>query len=113
MDVTVVNPTAAEYISKGSASRNGAAAETAELNKTRKYPGTTISPFAVEEFGRLGECAIRLIKAIAPTEPDERSKAINDIYRRIAGIVQKVSADAIISSTSRAIVRTTSPASTV
>ncbi len=101
VDVTVVNPTRTEYLSKGSASRNGAAADTAELDKIRKYPGISVTPFAVEEFGRLGECAIRLIKAIAPTEPDERSKAINDIYRRISGIVQKISADAIISSTAR------------
>ena len=104
IDVTIVNSAAAEYISKGAASREGAAASAAEQAKRNKYPGIYVTPFVLEEHGHIGDSAVRFIKTIAPSDPAERSRAINDIYRRISGIIQKVSADAIMTA-----MRTTSP----
>ena len=96
IDVTIVNAAVAEYISRGSSTTDGAAADIAEGSKHRKYPGATIIPFAIEDHGRLGEAAMRLIRQLAPADAGMRSRAVKDLYRRIGGVVQKLSADAVV-----------------
>ena len=99
--VTIVNAAVAEYIKAGSSTTDGAAAGVAELAKVRTYIGATIVPFAIEEHGRLGDAALRLIRTLAPAEPLARSRAINDVYRRLGGIIQKISADAVVAAMSK------------
>ena len=103
IDVTIVNPAAAEYLSKGAGTREGVVAAVAEHAKRRHYSGREVTPFVLEEHGRMGETAEKFIKLIAPVAPEDRSKAINDAYRRIAGLIQKESADAIITATKRTV----------
>ena len=102
IDVTIVNTAVAEYISRGSSTTDGLAADVAESSKRRKYSEATIVPFAIEEHGRLGDDALRLIRTLAPAEADLRSRAIKDVYRRLGGVVQRLSADAVLTSMQRA-----------
>ena len=103
IDVTIVNAAVAEYIKAGASTTDAAAAAVAEGAKVRKYSGATIVPFAIEEHGRLGEAALRLIRTLAPVSPEARSRAMNDIYRRIGGVVQKISADAVLAAMANAV----------
>ena len=48
IDVTIVNSAAAEYLT---ASRDGAAADTADQARRNKYPGVCLTPFVLEEHG--------------------------------------------------------------
>ena len=68
VDLTVRHPRAAKYVSQA-ALADGAAARVAERNKRERYPAVataglhTVSPFAVESFGRLGSGAVELLRS--------------------------------------------------
>ena len=103
VDVTIVNATVTEYLKRGSASADGVAARAAERSKRTKYSGVRIVPFVVEEHGRLGEDALKLVRRLAPTDPAERSRAIAELYQDLGSIIRRLSADAILTSMGRAV----------
>ena len=76
VDLTVVSALSCDALSAGSAVRDGAAAEVAAKAKFRDYPNCNLTPFVIEDHGRLGDEALRLVRVVAPVDPSERSKAI-------------------------------------
>ena len=99
VDFTVVSALTIEAIAKGSALRDGVASDIAAQRKEQKYSNCVTWAFAVEDHGRFGEDAAGLIRALAPTEPQLRSKAISALHQSIACTLQRSSADAILAAT--------------
>ena len=99
IDLTVVSALTSDALSAGSAVRNGAAAEVAARGKFRDYPNCSLTPFVVEDHGRLGEEALRFLRLVAPSELSERSKAIRSLHRSLGATLQRIAADAVIAAT--------------
>ena len=99
VDFTVVSALAVEAIAKGAALRDGVASIIAAQRKHQRYSHCVTWAFAVEDHGRFGEDALGLIKALAPTEPQQRSKAISVLQQSLASTLQRSSADAILAAT--------------
>ena len=79
------------------AARDGAAAARAEDGKRLRYPGPDLVPFAVEALGRPGAEAVALLRSLAPTEPEERSKALGAAWQSLAVILQIENAELLLS----------------
>ena len=58
VDLTVVSALSVESIARGSALRDGAAADVASARKESRYPNCKVVGFAVEDHGRFGEDAL-------------------------------------------------------
>ena len=99
IDVTVVSALSVEAIAKGAGLRDGVASDIAAQRKQFRYNHCVTWAFAVEDHGRFGEDAVGLIRALAPTEPQLRSKAIAALHQSVASTLQRSSADAILSAT--------------
>ena len=99
VDVTIADATSTEALSKNAANRDSAAAQVLERRKIEKYPNVKVTPFCVESHGRLGDHAMQLAKTVAPTEAEERTKALAELYQTISTELQWVNAEAIISAT--------------
>ena len=97
VDVSIVSAVSREALSKGSAHYDGKAAEIAERAKRRDYPLINVTPFIVDDHGRLGPEALSFVRRIAPTSPTQRSKAISDLYHRLSAQLQRAAADAVLS----------------
>ena len=67
IDVTVRHPMASAYQSEASrtAGSTAAAAETQKLGRYPPRAGRSVTPFAVETWGRLGESAEELLQTLA------------------------------------------------
>ena len=96
IDLTIVSATAREALGKGSATKDGAAARSAEARKRAKYPLCAVLPFVLEDHGRLGEDALSFIRKIAPREAAARSDAIRRLHQSLGATMQRYAADAII-----------------
>ena len=99
VDLTVASALSVEALRGGSAVRDGAAAGIAARGKIRDYPNCNVTPFVVEDHGRLGEDALRLIRLIAPTDLAERSRAIRRLHQSLGATLQRCAADAVIAAT--------------
>ena len=99
IDLTVVSALSSDALSAGSAVRNGAAAEIAARGKHRDYPNCCLTPFVIEDHGRLGEEALQLFRRLAPSDLAERSRAIRSRHRSLGATLQRVAADAVIAAT--------------
>ena len=69
VDLTVVIALSSDALSGGSAVRDGAAAFIAARGRLCDYPSRSVTPFVIEDHGRLSEDALRLVRIIAPLEP--------------------------------------------
>ena len=81
---------------------DGRAAQAAEVEKARRYkrsdnPHEALVAFAVESRGRVGEEAMGLIKAVAPTEPSLRTAVIQDAYQSLSVVIQHRIAEILLS----------------
>ena len=80
VDVTIRHPRAQKYVRRAAAC-DGAAASIAEEAKRTRYPAVSdagllpVMPFAIESFGRLGECALNLLRD-AKQRAAERNSAL-------------------------------------
>ncbi len=101
VDVTVASALAAEPMSKGSSLRESVAAELAAKDKRVKYHNINVIPFVVEDHGRLGEDAIRLIRKLAVGDKEARSRAIATIYQSVGACCQRAAADAVSAATAK------------
>ena len=99
IDLTVVSALSSDALAGGSEIRDGAAAEVAARGKFRDYPNCSVTPFVIEEHGRFGDDALRFIRAIAPSNLSERSKAILRLHRSLGAILHRVAADAVVAAT--------------
>ena len=99
VDLTVVSAWSSDALASGSAVRDGAAAEVAARGKARDYPNCSVTPFVIEDHGRIGEEALRLLRIVAPVVPSERSKAIRRLHQSLGATLQRIAADAVISAT--------------
>ena len=99
IDLSVVSALSCDALSGGSAVRSGAAAEIAARGKYRDYPDCCLTPFVIEDHGRLGEEALRFMRLLAPVDDAERSKAIRSLHRSLGATLQRVAADAVIAAT--------------
>ncbi len=99
IDLTVVSCLSTEALSGGSAVRDGAAAAIAARGKVKDYPSCSVTPFVIEDHGRLGEDALRLIRTLAPVDPADRSKAIRRIHQSLGATLQRCAAEAVIAAT--------------
>ena len=99
IDLTVVSALSSDALSAGSAVRNGAAAEIAARGKHRDYPNCCLTPFVIEDHGRLGEEALQFIRLLAPSDLAERTRAIRSLHRSLGATFQRVAADAVIAAT--------------
>ena len=65
IDVAVVSPASVAALKKGSAKRDGAAAELMENTKLIKYLSSraAITPFVLEAGGRFGPKALRVVRS--------------------------------------------------
>ena len=99
IDLTVASALSVEALEGGSAIRDGAAAAIAARGKIRDYPNCSVTPFVVEDHGRLGEEALRFIRIVAATDPAERSKDIRRLHQSIGATLQRCAADAVFAAT--------------
>ena len=99
VDLTVVSALTREALNHGSARRDGAAAAVAARHKRAKYLHCIVTPFVIEDHGRLGDEANDLCKHLAPTEPVRRSKAIKLLHQSLGAVLQRQSADAVLAAT--------------
>ena len=81
---------------------DGRAASMAEAEKGRRYkrgdnPNEGLVAFAIESRGRLGEQAMGLIKAVAPTDPSLRASAIQEAYQGLSVVIQCRLAEILLS----------------
>jgi hypothetical protein len=96
IDVTIVNAASREALAKGSANIDGAAAQVAARKKREKYPLLAVTPFVVEEHGRLGSDAVAFARKLAPVDSAERVEALRELYQSVAACVQRYSANGIL-----------------
>ncbi len=96
VDFTVVGALTLEAIARGSALYDGVAFDLAAQRKQQRYSHCVTWAFAVEDHGRLGEDAVCLLRALAPTEPQLRSRAIASVHQSLACTPQRCSADAML-----------------
>ena len=105
IDLTVVSALTREALQHGSARRDGAAATVAARHKRAKYPQCQVTPFVIEDHGRLGEDAVALIKLLAPIDPVRRSKAVRALHQSLGAVLQRHAADAVLAATRGTLVR--------
>ena len=97
--IDVVVPTAASTcpeLVRARAARSGAAAARAEDGKRLRDPGPDLVPFAVEALGRPGTDAIELLRALAPTDPEERSVALGGAWQSLSAVLQMGNAELLL-----------------
>ena len=99
VDLTVVSALSMEALASGAAVTDGAAAASAARGKARDYPRCSVTAFVIEDHGRLGEDALRLIRTLAPIDPADRSKAIRRLHQSLGATLQRSAADAVIAAT--------------
>ena len=99
IDLTVVSPLSVEALAKGSALRPGVAATLAASDKQSRYDQCKVFPFPIEDHGRFGDAARTVVRMLAPSE--DRSRSITSLYRSLAAVVQRGSAEAIITAGGR------------
>ena len=99
VDLTVVTALSRGAMAAGAARRDGAAAQVAARHKRAKYPNCPVVPFVVEDHGRIGEDALRLVRQLAPSLPSERSAAIRRLYQSFSAVLQRHSADSVLAAT--------------
>ena len=99
IDLTVVSALSSDALSAGSAVRSGVAAEVAARAKYRDYPNCCLTPFVIEDHGRLGEEALQFMCLLAPSDDAERSRAIRSLHRSLGATLQRVAAEAVIAAT--------------
>ena len=99
VDLTVVSALTREVLNHGSARRDGAAAAVAARHKRAKYPHCNVTPFVIEDHGRLGDEAIDLTKQLAPSDPVKRSKTIRLLHQTLGAVLQRHAADAVLAAT--------------
>ena len=75
---------------------DGVAADAQEDVKRLRYPGADMIPFVVEALGRPGESAIGLLRAQAPTDDAERSRALGQAWQALSVILQEELAESIL-----------------
>ena len=96
IDLTVVSALSIEALANRSNVRDGAAAEAAAKGKVRDYPLCSVTPFVIEDHGRLGDEALALIRRLAPSDASERSVAIRRLHQSLSATLQRTTADAVI-----------------
>ena len=98
IDVSIVSALAAQALAGGSSKHDGKAAELAAKEKRKDYPQVNVSPFIVEDHGRFGDDAVAFLKRVAPPGASARSRAMGDLYHRLASFLQRTAADAVLAS---------------
>ena len=96
IDVTIASALSQEALAANSAVSDGAAARVAARGKLRDYPNCPVTPFVVEDHGRLGDEALQFLRLLAPEDPGDRSKALRRIHQSLGATLQHVAADAVI-----------------
>ena len=99
VDLTVVSALSSDAFAGGSTVRSGAATDIAARGKSRDYPLCSVTAFVIEDHGRLGEDALRLIRLVAPADPADRSRAIRRLHQSLGATLQRVAANAVIAAT--------------
>ena len=99
VDFTVVSALSVEALARGLALRDGVAADLAATKKEQRYPHCRAWAFPVEDHGRFGEDALALGRALAPAEPERRSRALARLQQAVSAAVQRVAADSVIDAT--------------
>ena len=95
----IVNPTASSdtpELVRARAARDGAAAARAEDGKRLRYPGPDLIPFAIKALGRPGADAVSLLRAFAPTDPEERSQVLGAAWQSLSTVVQMANAELVM-----------------
>ena len=90
LDVTVRHPAAGDAGSVQAAARkDGAATRRAERQKHERYPGSQLTPFAVETPGRLGaEARLWMLTSVRGLPQDQQAKELAHGYRVVSCAVQ-------------------------
>ena len=96
VDVVICSACSVDALQRGSGIAPGTAARIAEAKKTCKYPNIQAWGFGVEDHGRWGASALALARALAPSEPDERSSAMRTLFQSVSTALQKTAAEAMI-----------------
>ena len=84
-------------LARSRAARDGAAAARAEDGKRVRYPGPDLIPFAVEALGRPGRDAVRFVRSLAPSDPEERSAVLGGVWQSLAVLLQVENAELLLS----------------
>ena len=96
VDISIVTALSHQALASGSAKHDGKASEIAGKGKRKDYPLINVTPFIVEDHGRFGSDAVSFLKQVAPSEAGARSKAMGDLYHRLAAFLQRTAADSIL-----------------
>ena len=99
VDLTVVSALSLDALASGSSARDGAAADAAARSKAKAYPNCNVTPFVIEDHGRLGDDALRFIRTLAPVDPSDRSRAIRCVHQSLGATLQRCAADSVIAAT--------------
>ena len=99
LDFTAASALSMEALASGSAVRDGAAAGNAARGKLKDYPNCAVTPFVIEDHGRLGDDALRLLRMLAPVDASDRTKATRGIHQSLGATLQRCAADAVIAAT--------------
>ena len=85
IDLTIANPWSTNAASERAASRHpGWAAQRAEDEKRRRYPGGVITPLAIETGGRWGRSGLGVMRAIFRDDP----AGFRQLLREVAVAIQ-------------------------
>ena len=96
IDISIASALSVEALRGRSAFADGRAAEIAAGRKRDDYPLIRVWPFIIEDHGRWGEDASSLARQIAPSEASARSRALRELYQRLATVLQRHAADAVL-----------------
>ena len=96
IDFTAVSALSREALRRGSADREEVTANLGAARKRQKYANIAVTPFVLEESGRMGADALGLVRKIAPRELGPRAEALNDLYQGLAATLQRASANSAI-----------------
>ena len=83
------------------AAEDGKAAAHKEDRKRVRYPGPDLVPFVVESLGRLGDGTQSLLRALAPSDPERRSRVLGAARQTLSVLVQMGNAELVLSAASR------------
>ena len=78
----------------------GISARILENAKRRKYPGITVTPFALEAYGQLGESALSFLRSLARgLSAAEQGPHVSKVMQSISSTMQRHNARIVIAAT--------------
>ena len=96
IDVSITSPLTHDLVTHDTAPPNANPTRRRELDKRRKYGNhPNLVPFTLNTHGQLGQEAIHFLRHTAPTDIEQRTQSLTDIYYTISTTLQHGNAECI------------------